>query len=94
LVRYVADSTQGFTLMLAGLKALLEHNIRLNLTVRRLPEGDRGAGDRRIAIPATTSANQEPSMMRVKLMSILVNDQNRARRVQSAMVRQRGPECL
>jgi hypothetical protein len=33
-------------------------------------------------------------MMRVKLMSILVNDQNRARRVQSAMVRQRGPECL
>ena len=25
IVKYVADSTQGFTLMLAGLKALLEH---------------------------------------------------------------------
>jgi len=39
LVRYVADSTQGFTLMLAGLKALLEHEIRLNLTVDRYPKG-------------------------------------------------------
>jgi uncharacterized protein YndB with AHSA1/START domain len=39
LVRYVADSTQGFTLMLAGLKALLEHSIRLNLTLDRYPEG-------------------------------------------------------
>jgi uncharacterized protein YndB with AHSA1/START domain len=39
LVQYVADSTQGFTLMLAGLKALLEHNIRLNLTTDRYPKG-------------------------------------------------------
>src|SRR5687767_13217687 len=39
LVRYVADSTQGFTLMLAGLKGLLEHNIRLNLTLDRYPKG-------------------------------------------------------
>ncbi len=39
LVHYVADSTQGFTLMLAGLKALLEHNIRLNLTTDRYPKG-------------------------------------------------------
>ena len=39
LVRYVADSTQGFTLMLAGLKALLEHNLRLNLTNDRYPKG-------------------------------------------------------
>lgn len=39
LVRYVADSTQGFTLLLAGLKALLEHDIRLNLTADRYPEG-------------------------------------------------------
>jgi uncharacterized protein YndB with AHSA1/START domain len=39
LVRYVADSTQGFTLMLAGLKALLEHDIRLNLTLDRYPKG-------------------------------------------------------
>jgi uncharacterized protein YndB with AHSA1/START domain len=39
LVRYVTDSTQGFTLMLAGLKALLEHNVRLNLTADRYPKG-------------------------------------------------------
>jgi uncharacterized protein YndB with AHSA1/START domain len=39
LIRYVADSTQGFTLMLAGLKALLEHNARLNLTPDRYPKG-------------------------------------------------------
>jgi len=39
LIRYVADSTQGFTLMLAGLKALLEHNICLNLTLDRYPKG-------------------------------------------------------
>jgi uncharacterized protein YndB with AHSA1/START domain len=39
LVKYVADSTQGFTLMLAGLKAYLEHNVRLNLTADRYPKG-------------------------------------------------------
>jgi len=39
LVKYVADSTQGFTLMLAGLKALLEHDIRLNLVGDRFPPG-------------------------------------------------------
>jgi uncharacterized protein YndB with AHSA1/START domain len=39
LVKYVADSTQGFTLMLAGLKALLEHNVRLNLMADRYPKG-------------------------------------------------------
>jgi len=39
LIRYVADSTQDFTLMLAGLKALLEHNIRLNLTNDPYPKG-------------------------------------------------------
>ncbi len=39
LVKYVADSTQGFALMLAGLKALLEHGVRLNLTADRYPEG-------------------------------------------------------
>ena len=38
LVKYVADSTQGFTLMLAGLKALLEHGIQLNLTADRYPK--------------------------------------------------------
>jgi hypothetical protein len=39
LMRYVADSTQGFTLLLAGLKAWLEHGIQLNLTRDRYPEG-------------------------------------------------------
>jgi uncharacterized protein YndB with AHSA1/START domain len=39
LVKFVADSTQGFSLMLAGLKALLEHGVRLNLTADRYPEG-------------------------------------------------------
>ena len=39
LVKYVADSTQGFTLMLAGLKALLEHGVRLNLVGDRFPKG-------------------------------------------------------
>jgi uncharacterized protein YndB with AHSA1/START domain len=39
LAKFVADSTQGFTLMLAGLKALLEHGVRLNLTGDRYPEG-------------------------------------------------------
>lgn len=39
LVRQVADSTQGFTLVLAGLKALLEHDVRLNLVGDRFPEG-------------------------------------------------------
>src|SRR5262245_46019783 len=35
LVQQVTASTQGFTLVLAGLKALLEHNIRLNLVADR-----------------------------------------------------------
>ena len=39
LVKQVTASTQGFTLVLAGLKALLEHNIRLNLVADRYPKG-------------------------------------------------------
>jgi uncharacterized protein YndB with AHSA1/START domain len=39
LVKQVTDSTQGFTLVLAGLKALLEHNVKLNLVPDRYPEG-------------------------------------------------------
>jgi uncharacterized protein YndB with AHSA1/START domain len=39
LMRYVADSTQGFTLLLAGLKAWIEHGIQLNLTLDRYPKG-------------------------------------------------------
>jgi uncharacterized protein YndB with AHSA1/START domain len=38
LVKQVTDSTQGFTLVLAGLKAFLEHNIRLNLVLDRYPK--------------------------------------------------------
>jgi uncharacterized protein YndB with AHSA1/START domain len=39
LVKQVTDSTQGFSLVLAGLKALLEHDVRLNLVADRYPEG-------------------------------------------------------
>jgi uncharacterized protein YndB with AHSA1/START domain len=39
LVKRVSDSTQGFSLVLAGLKALLEHNVRLNLVADRYPKG-------------------------------------------------------
>jgi len=39
LVKFVTDSTQGFTLMLAGLKAFLEHGVRLHLTGDRYPKG-------------------------------------------------------
>ena len=39
LVKQATDSTQGFTLVLAGLKALLEHDVRLNLVADRYPKG-------------------------------------------------------
>jgi len=39
MVRYACNSTQGFTWTLAGLKALLEHNVRLNLVADRFPNG-------------------------------------------------------
>jgi uncharacterized protein YndB with AHSA1/START domain len=39
LVKQVTDSTQGFSLVLAGLKALLEHEVRLNLVADRYPKG-------------------------------------------------------
>lgn len=39
LVKAAIGSTQGFTLVLAGLKALLEHNVRLNLVADRYPKG-------------------------------------------------------
>jgi uncharacterized protein YndB with AHSA1/START domain len=37
LISYVADSTQGFTWMLAGMKAYLEHGVKLNLTADAHP---------------------------------------------------------
>ena len=39
LVKQVADSTQGFSLVLAGAKALLEHDVELNLVADRYPAG-------------------------------------------------------
>lgn len=39
LVEYACNSTQGFTWTLAGLKALLEHDVRLNVVVDRFPKG-------------------------------------------------------
>ena len=39
LVQQVTGSTQGFTLVLAGLKAFLEHGVRLNLVADRYPKG-------------------------------------------------------
>ncbi len=39
VVRQAMDSTQGFSLVLAGLKALLEHNVELNLVADRFPKG-------------------------------------------------------
>jgi hypothetical protein len=38
-VKRVADSTQGFPLVLAGFKAFLEHGVRLNLVADRYPKG-------------------------------------------------------
>ncbi|EOG2034537.1 SRPBCC family protein [Pseudomonas aeruginosa] len=35
----VVDATEGFTLVLAGLKACLEHGIALNLVADRFPRG-------------------------------------------------------
>ena len=37
IVKKALDSTEGFAFVLAGLKALLEHNVRLNLVPDRLP---------------------------------------------------------
>jgi uncharacterized protein YndB with AHSA1/START domain len=39
LVKQVTDSTQGFSLMLAGLKAYMEHGVQLNLVADRYPKG-------------------------------------------------------
>jgi uncharacterized protein YndB with AHSA1/START domain len=38
IVKQAIDSTEGFTLVLSGLKALLEYNIILNLVRDRFPE--------------------------------------------------------
>jgi len=42
LVKQVTASTQGFSLVLAGAKAFLEHGVRLNLVADRYPKGVEG----------------------------------------------------
>jgi hypothetical protein len=39
LIQAVKDNTGGFTTVLDGLKAWLEHNIRLNLVADKFPQG-------------------------------------------------------
>jgi len=39
VVKKALDSTEGFTFVLAGVKALLEHNVELNLVRDRFPDG-------------------------------------------------------
>jgi uncharacterized protein YndB with AHSA1/START domain len=39
VVKQAIDATEGFAFVLAGLKALLEHNVRLNLVPDRFPGG-------------------------------------------------------
>ncbi|MCW3465086.1 SRPBCC family protein [Chitinophaga nivalis] len=39
VIAQVRDSTEGFTLVLAGLKAYLEHHLELNLVADRFPKG-------------------------------------------------------
>lgn len=39
IAQQAIDSTGGFTIVLAGLKAFLEHNINLNLIADRFPSG-------------------------------------------------------
>ena len=39
LVKYVRESTGGFTWTLAGMKAFLEHGLELNLVADRFPKG-------------------------------------------------------
>jgi uncharacterized protein YndB with AHSA1/START domain len=39
LAKQAADAAEGFSLVLAGLKALLEHGVRLNLVADRFPKG-------------------------------------------------------
>ena len=38
LLETIKDSTEGFTIVLAGLKAFLEHNIDLNLVADKFPK--------------------------------------------------------
>lgn len=44
ILRQVVDSTEGFALVLSGLKAWCEHGLRLNLVADRFPDGLKGEG--------------------------------------------------
>ncbi len=44
IARQAIGATEGFSFVLAGLKALLEHNVRLNLVPDRFPDGLPSAG--------------------------------------------------
>ncbi|MBM0103570.1 SRPBCC family protein [Steroidobacter sp. S1-65] len=46
LVKYVGESTQGFTWTLAGLKAFLEHGIKLNLVADKKPDAHKDGWQR------------------------------------------------
>ena len=39
VVKYAIESTEGFALVLSGLKAFLEHDVILNLVLDRFPDG-------------------------------------------------------
>jgi uncharacterized protein YndB with AHSA1/START domain len=39
IVKLAVDATEGFAFLLAGLKALLEHDVQLNLVHDRFPDG-------------------------------------------------------
>ena len=43
IVKHAIESTEGFALVLSGLKALLEHNIVLNLVPDRFPDAIKNA---------------------------------------------------
>ncbi len=43
VLKEALDATEGFTLVLAGLKALLEHHIILNLVMHRFPDAAKRA---------------------------------------------------
>jgi uncharacterized protein YndB with AHSA1/START domain len=45
IVRQVIGATEGFALVLAGAKALLEHGLALNLVADRYPEGLEGVNE-------------------------------------------------
>src|SRR5262249_36606342 len=47
-VQQAISSTEGFTFVLSGLKAFLEHNVLLNLVADRFPKGTRNTLLRRM----------------------------------------------